>query len=84
MASTVGESSKRVQKLRALIVGAEREGADPKEMLLRLTLGDAAELRRDRGVAIDEIRFNEGEMRFLGVKVAEGGVPVSRLDLTQE
>ncbi|HEY3694392.1 hypothetical protein [Phenylobacterium sp.] len=74
-------SSKRIQKLRDLIATAEREGAGPGDMLLRLTLGDASELRRDRSVALHEIRFAEGEMHFLGVKVLEGGVTASRLDL---
>ena len=76
-----GEISKRrIQKLRDLIAAAERDGSKPGSMLLRLTLGDASELKRDRSVATHEISFKDGEMRFLGVKVEEGGVSLSSLD----
>ena len=73
-------SRRRIQKLRDLIAAAEREGAKPADLLLHLTLGDASEIKRDRSVATDEISFRDGEMRFVGVKVLEGGVSVSRLD----
>lgn len=81
MTAQIGISTKRVQKLRDLIAAALRNGSDPAHLVLRLTLGDASELRRDRSVALHEIRFDQGEMRFLGVRVAEGGITVSRLDL---
>ncbi len=73
-------SERRINKLRALIAAAASDGVGPKAMLLRLTLGDAAELKRDRSVATHEISFVNGEMRFLGVKVIEGGISVSSLD----
>jgi len=76
-------ASRRIQKLRDLIAAAERDGAGPGDLLLRLTLGDASELRRDRSVALHEIKFQEGEMHFLGVKVVEGGITASRLDLAE-
>jgi len=61
---------------------AERDGCEAGDMLLRLTLGDASELKRDRSVATAEISFAKGEMRFLGVKVLEGGISVSTLERT--
>ncbi len=73
-------SRRRIQNLREMIAAAERDGAKPASMLLRLTLGDASELKRDSSVGVHEISFKEGEMRFLGVKVAEGGITVSSLD----
>jgi len=75
-------SERRINKLRELIAAAERDGVGAKKMVLRLTLGDAAELKRDRSVATHEISFSKGEMRFLGVKVVEGGISVSSLDRT--
>jgi hypothetical protein len=84
MSGKIVISSKRIQKLRDLIAAAEREGAEPSDMVLRLTLGDSSELRRDRSVGLHEIRFENGEMRFLGVRVAEGGITVSRLDVGAE
>jgi len=56
-------------------------GADQSDMTLRLTLSDFSELKRDNNVALEDIRFQDGEMRYLGVKVTGGGVEVSRLDL---
>jgi hypothetical protein len=73
-------SERRIQKLRDLIATAERDGVKPAAMLLHLTLGDASEIKRDSSVAVHEISFKNGEMRFLGVKVSEGGVSVSRLE----
>ncbi len=73
-------SRRRIQKLRDLIAAAERDGAKTGALLLHLTLGDASEIKRDRSVATHEISFKNGEMRFLGVKVVEGGVSVSKLD----
>ena len=71
---------KHIQALRDLIATAQAEGVKPGKMLMRLTLGDAADLKRDPSVALHEISFKDGEMRFLGVKVAEGGVTNSSLD----
>jgi len=69
---------------RAAIDKALAEGFSHKEMLLRLTHGDAAELKRDRSLAVEDISFKDGEMRFLGVKVAPGGITTSRLDCGAE
>lgn len=65
---------------RAAIDEALAGGVKPKDMLLRLTHGDASELKRDRTLAIEDISFKDGVMRFLGVKVEPGGVTTSRLD----
>lgn len=73
-------SRKRIQRLRDLIADAQKDGVKPSKLLLRLTLGDAIEIKRDASVAVDEISFKDGEMRFLGIKVAEGGVTVSSID----
>ena len=65
---------------RAAIEKAKAEGYGVDDMLLRLTLGDASELKRDRSLAMEDISFTGGVMRFLGVKVAPGGITTSRLD----
>jgi hypothetical protein len=65
---------------RTAIAKAQGEGADLDLMVLRLTLRDAALLKRDPNVGVEEISFANGEMRFLGVKVTSGGVPASTLD----
>lgn len=70
----------RIKRLRSLILAAEQEGVAPGDLVLRLTLGDVYELKRDRSVAIEEISFVGGVMRFLGVQVEEGGVEASSLE----
>lgn len=55
-------------------------GASAKTMTLRLTLKDSRRLRRDDAVPLDQISYANGEMRYLGVRVLEGGVTVSALD----
>lgn len=68
------------ETFRAAIDKALEAGVDRKHMLLRLTHGDAAELKRDRTLAVEDISFKDGVMRFLGVKVEYGGITTSRLD----
>jgi len=65
---------------RQRIADALADGAAIGDLTLRLTLGDARRLRRDTDVALDAISYNGGEMRFLGVKVVEGGVDASTLE----
>ena len=60
---------------------ALEEGSAQDDMILRLTLSDFSELKRDHSVAVEDISFKDGEMRYLGVKVTGGGVDASRLDL---
>ena len=65
---------------RHAIEQAEQEGVERAKMILRLTLRDASELKRDPKLATADISFGGGGMRFLGVLVEQGGVTVSRLD----
>jgi hypothetical protein len=71
------------QGFRSAIEKAILEGLSPSVLLLRLTLRDASKLRRDRSVAIADVSFADGEMRYLGVKVAEGDVASSTLIIIQ-
>lgn len=60
------------QVFRTAISNAQAQGAEVSSMLLHLTLGDEAKLKRDRSVPLEDIRFSDGEMRFLGVKIVTG------------
>ena len=66
-------------RFRKEIEEAVAEGAEPEEMTLELTLSDVSLLKRDPNVAVSEISFSDGVMRFLGVRIQEGGVAESRL-----
>lgn len=66
-------------RLRAEIEKAEAAGAQRDDMSLHLTLGDVAELKRDRTLPMTDISFAGGTMRFLGVKIVEGGVSATVL-----
>jgi|WetSurMetagenome_2_1015567.scaffolds.fasta_scaffold128496_3 hypothetical protein len=66
-------------QFRAQIERAEAEGLSRAEMTLRLTPGDASLLKRDRNLALADISFGDGVMRYLDVRVVEGGVVVSEL-----
>lgn len=65
---------------KAQIEAAEAEGAHREEMTLRLTLNDVTALKRDRTLPLADISFAGGVMRYLGVKVEQGGVAESVLD----
>ena len=65
---------------RSEIEKAEAGGVPRKKMTLELTLSDASELKRDRGVAVSDISFADGVMTYLGVKVVQGGVVTSVLN----
>ncbi len=62
------------------IEAAVADGGALADMTLRLTLGDARRLKRDADVPLDAIRYSDGVMHFLGVKVVEGGVDASVLE----
>jgi len=64
---------------RAEIEKADAEGVAREDMTLRLTLGDVSQLRRDRSLPTADISYAGGEMRYLGVKVSQGGVAESIL-----
>lgn len=61
------------------IAAAQRAGTDPSELTLRLTLMDASKIKRDREVPLEDISFSPEGMRFMGVRVVEGGVKSSDL-----
>jgi hypothetical protein len=65
---------------RSEIEKAEADGIARADMMLRLTLRDVHQLKRDPALAVADISFAEGVMRFLGVKIEQGGVDVSALD----
>ncbi len=65
----------RLQIETALAGGSSRE-----EMVLHLTYRDANLLTRDPATPLADISFSDGVMRFLGVRVEKGGVPISALE----
>ncbi|HUO13114.1 MAG TPA: hypothetical protein VMU37_10210 [Caulobacteraceae bacterium] len=67
-------------QLREAIARAEAEGHARPDMTLHLTRADDATLRRDRSIAIEDIRFSDGVMRYLDVRVVVGGVATSALE----
>ena len=69
------------ERFRREIEDAVEAGAGVEEMTLRMTLGDANKLRRDPTLGLADVSFKGGVMRFLGVKVEQGGVAASVLDL---
>ena len=71
------------QRFKVEIDKLTEEGAAPADLLLRLTRGDAAKLRRDPAVSLDDLSFADGEMRYLGVKVSEGGTDASVLVVSE-
>jgi hypothetical protein len=58
---------------------AESDGVSLEDMALHLTLGDVEQLKRDRAVPVPDISFTGGIMKYLGVKVLKGDVPLSVL-----
>lgn len=56
-------------------------GATAEDMTLRLTHGDASRLKRDPSVPLADIALRAGVMHFLDVKVVEGGVEKSTLEV---
>lgn len=66
-------------RFRAEIATAVASGSAPESLLLNLTLLDATKLKRDPQVPLEDISFSDGEMRYLGVRVKQGGVKSSTL-----
>ena len=66
---------------RQQIENAIAEGVGRDDMTLRLTLGDAHRIKGDHELAVEDVNFAGGVMRFLGVKVEQGGVAASSLEL---
>lgn len=73
-------AAESVAAFRGAIAQALEDGIGADDMTLHLTLGDAACLRKDRSIPIEDISFSGGEMRLLGVKVMSGGIPASELE----
>jgi hypothetical protein len=65
--------------LRQEIEKAEADGVSRASMTLKLTYGDVHQLKRDPDLPLTDISFADGVMRFLGVKVEQGGVAESSL-----
>lgn len=66
-------------RFREQIEHAEADGFARGGMKLQLTLRDASQMKRDSSVAMADISFTDGVMRFLGVVTQEGGVVESHL-----
>jgi len=69
---------------RKQIETAEAGGARRDDMTLRLTLNDVTALKRDRALPVTDISFAGGVMRYLGVRIEQGGVAESVLDVRTE
>jgi hypothetical protein len=67
------------QRFKPQIEKAFAEGVASADLVLQLTFGDAAKLKRDPNVNLEDISFLGGETRYLGVKVVEGGIDASAL-----
>jgi hypothetical protein len=68
------------ERFRREITAATQAGREKGKLVLRLTLRDHDALRRDPGVAVDELSFRGG-LHFLGVRVVGGrGVEASVLE----
>jgi len=64
---------------RQQIEAALDSGAEHESLTLRLTCLDVSYLKRDQSLAVADISFAGGVMRFLGVKVEQDGVAASEL-----
>jgi hypothetical protein len=67
------------QRFRVEIEKARSDGVSVSDLVLQLTFGDTARLKRDRTVPTDDIQFDSGGLRYLGVKVVEGCAETSSL-----
>lgn len=79
-----GSPKSRPDEFRRAIEKAEADGAARSEMVLHLTLSDTADLKRDRGIPVEDISFRDGVMSFMGVKVSTGGVAASALQTSDQ
>jgi hypothetical protein len=67
-------------RFRVQIEQAHADGVAHEDMTLHLTLTDVHRLQRDAAIPVADISFAGGVMRYLGVRVEQGGVDASRLD----
>lgn len=70
----------RITQLRDWIASAEREGVAREDLQLRLSHRDLAGLKRSPGVSMEEITFDGGVMRFLGVEVVAAATAASSIE----
>lgn len=68
-------------RFRTEIEQAASQGVALDDMTLHLTLRDIEQLKRDRTLAITDISFAGGTMKYLGVKILKGDLPLSALRL---
>lgn len=73
-----GESPDK--RFRSQIEAAVAEGVSREDLTLKLTLRDASRLTRDPNTPVADVSFSGGTMRFLGVKIEQGGVAESVLE----
>lgn len=71
-----------IEAMRKAIASALEDGLLADDLLLRVNHRDLALIKRSPAVAIHEVNFKDGEMRFLGVPVAAEAVLQSYLDRT--
>ena len=69
-----------VAELRKTIEDALAKGQKPQDLVLQLTLRDAALFKRSRLFEESEIRFIDGVMHVLGVPTAIGKIGDSSLE----
>lgn len=82
MAKPAGPPAPPAKRFRDQIEAALLDGVALEAMTLKLTMGDAHKLKRDTSLAIADISFAGGVMRFLGVAIQQGGVAESQLELS--
>lgn len=68
---------------RSQIEAADTAGVSREDMTLHLTLNDVNQLQRDRSLPLSDIKFVDGVMSYLGVKIVQGGVAASVLSRTE-
>ena len=68
-------------RFRIAIEEAQAAGIDLSQRVLQLTYGDSAKLKRDPSIPDGDIRFENGAMAFIGVRVVEGASASSLVDI---
>jgi hypothetical protein len=74
--------NEEVIRLRDQILAAEASGTKKAAMLLQLTARMDSAIKRSALVPPGDVKFVDGQMRYLGVLVSVGEVQVSGLNLT--
>jgi hypothetical protein len=69
----------RPEVFRRAIERAEADGLTRDDMVLHLTHRDVHSLKRNPDIPLADIAFADGVMHFIGVRVIQGGPPVSFL-----